>query len=177
MDSKEQKLIAKLYEQYVDKIYKFIYFKTHHKETAEDLTSQTFFKALEKIGDYDSKKGQFSSWLYRIAQNTVVDYYRSRKETVDISDVWDLTAKGDIVRDSEFREQLEKIAKYLAEFSGEQREIIVMRVWDELSYKEIAEIVGKNESNCKMIFSRAINKLRKEEIFALVVLMTLIKII
>ncbi len=188
MDNKEQKLIESckkgdlekfggLYEIYIDKIYKFIYYKTHHKETAEDLTSQTFFKALEKIKDFDLAKGQFSAWLYRIAKNCVIDNYRIKKETIDISDVWDLAGREDIKRDSEFKEQLEKVEKYLEQFTGEQKEIIVMRVWQDMTHKEIAEIIGKSEDSCKMIFSRAINKLRKEEIFALIVLMSLIKII
>ena len=72
---------------------------------------------------------------------------------------------------------MEKVEKYLEQFTGEQREIIVMRVWQDMTHKEIAEIIGKSEDSCKMIFSRAINKLRKEEIFALIVLMSLIKII
>ena len=100
MDSKEQKLIKDclggdlkkfggLYELYIDKIYKFIYFKTHHKETAEDLVSQTFFKALENIKGFDPSKGKFSSWLYRIARNCVIDYYRTKKAKIDIYDTWD----------------------------------------------------------------------------------------
>ncbi len=177
MDDRKQKLFGNLYQRYVDKIYKFIYYKTHHKETAEDLTSQTFFKALENIKNFDSDKGQFSSWLYRIAKNCVIDYYRTKKETIDIFDAWDLVGREDIKRDSEFKEQLEKVERYLEQFTSEQREIIVMRVWQDMTHKEIAEIIGKSEDSCKMIFSRAINKLRKEEIFALIVLMSLIKII
>ncbi len=177
MDDRKQKLFGNLYQRYVDKIYKFIYYKTHHKETAEDLTSQTFFKALENIKNFDSDKGQFSSWLYRIAKNCVIDYYRTKKETIDIFDAWDLVGREDIKRDSEFKEQLEKVERYLEQFTSEQREIIVMRVWQDMTHKEIAEIIGKSEDSCKMIFSRAINKLRKEEIFALIVLMSLIKIL
>jgi len=187
MESKEEKIVGEckngnlnkfgeLYELYADRIYKFIYFKTHHKETAEDLTSQTFFKALEAIGGFDFGKGYFSSWLYLIAKNTVIDYYRTKKSEIDVSDVWDLSDKEDIERDSEYKDQLEKVEKYLKNLKPEQREIILMRVWQDIPYKEIAEIIGKSEANCKMIFSRAINQLRKEEIFALIILLALIKI-
>ena len=188
MDSKEQKLIkdclrgdlekfGELYEIYIDKIYRFIYFKTHHKETAEDLVSQTFFKALQGIKDFDSGTGKFSSWLYRIAKNCVIDYYRTRKSEVDIYDIWDLAGKQDIKRDSEIKDKLEQVKKYLKNMSGEQRDIILMRTWGDMPYKEIAEAIGKNEDNCKMIFSRAINKLRKEEFLTLFVLLALTKII
>ena len=175
MENQEQKLFSSFYEEHVEKIYRFIYYKTHHKETAEDLTSQTFFKVLENIKNFDSKKGNFSSWLYSIAKNTVIDYYRTKRSETDVSDIWDLAGKQDIERDAEFREQLEKAEKYLKDFNVEQRDIILLRVWGDVPYKEIADIVGKSEANCKMIFSRAINQLRKEEVFALIVLLTLIK--
>ncbi|OGZ35229.1 MAG: hypothetical protein A2V60_00165 [Candidatus Portnoybacteria bacterium RIFCSPHIGHO2_01_FULL_39_19] len=176
MDNQEQKVFSSFYQGNVEKIYRFIYYKTHHKETAEDLTSQTFFKALESMRNFDSHKGNFSSWLYSIAKNTVIDFYRTKRSETDISDIWDLAGKEDIERDSEYKEQLEKAEKYLKDLKPEQREIILMRVWGDLPYKEIAGIIGKSEANCKMIFSRAINKLRKEEVFVLIVLLTLIKI-
>jgi len=145
-----------LYDEYFEKIYNFIYYKTHHKESAEDLTSQTFIKALEKIGNYSPNKGLFSSWIYRIARNKVIDYYRTRKSEKDISDVWDLKSDQDIVSDLDTREKLAEVSKYLAKLNPEQREIVVMRVWDSLSYQEISEIIEKSEANCRMIFSRTI---------------------
>jgi len=186
MTKKEEKIIKQcqqgdlekfgdLYKAYFDKIYRFIYYKTHHKETTEDIVSQTFFKALDKIKNFDFKKGNFSSWLYLIARNLVIDYYRTEKASIDIYDIWDLTDDEDIERDAEIKEQLQKVRAYLKGLKGEYREIILMRVWGGLSYKKIAEIVGKSEPNCRMIFSRVINQLRKEEIFALLLLITLIK--
>ncbi len=188
MDSKEQKFnkdclggdlkkFGGLYELYIDKIYKFIYFKTHHKETAEDIVSQTFFKALSNIKSFDPSKGKFSSWLYRIARNCVIDYYRTKRTEVDIYDIWDLADRQDVKRDTELKDKLGQVEKYLGKMTDQQRDVILMRTWGDMSYREIAEIVGKSEDNCKMIFSRAINKLRKEEFLALLVLLLLTKII
>ncbi len=177
MDSKEQKKFSELYKTHIDKIYRFVYFKTHHKQTAEDLVSQTFFKALQNIKDFDPNKGKFSSWLYRIAKNCVIDHYRTRKSEIDIYDIWDLAGTQDIKRDSELKDRLEQVEKHLKHLPGEQRDIILMRTWGEMSYKEIAEIVGKSKDNCKNIFSRSINKLRKEEFLTLFVLLALTKII
>ena len=84
---------GKLYDQHVKKIYEFIYFKTHHKETAEDLTSVTFMKALSNIESFDEKKASFKTWLYRIARNTVIDHYRMKRETADLEDAWDLRSR------------------------------------------------------------------------------------
>ncbi len=186
MEINEEKIIAKcqagnldgfgqLYDKYIKKIYDFIYYKTLHKETAEDLVSKIFFKALENIGKYSPAKGSFSSWLYKIARNTLIDYYRTKKETIDITDVWDLKSDEDIEKDIENKQELDEIKKYLNKLSPEQREIIIMRVWNELSYKEIAEIMDKSEASCKMMFSRTINILRQEMPLELLLIFFLLK--
>ncbi len=155
-----------LYDKYVDKIFKFIYFKTSHKETAEDLCSQTFIKALEKLNDFTfNSNTYFSAWLYTIARNTVIDHYRKNnksKNNINIDDVWDITDNTDILSDVEFKEKTEIIAKYIKKLNSEQREIIMLKIFEDLSYKEIAEILDKNEGACKMSFCRAIKTLRKE---------------
>jgi len=153
---------GEIYDKYVRRIYNFIYYKTHHKETAEDLTSQTFTKALSKLSDFNGEKGSFSSWIYAIARNNVIDFYRTRKNNVNVDDVWDLADDTDIERDIDAIQKLGKVKKYLRALKPEQREIILLRVWGDHSYKEIAQITGKTENNCKVIFSRAIRTLREE---------------
>lgn len=167
---------GQLYDAYIKKIYDFIYYKTTHKETAEDLTSQTFFKALEKIKTFSPERGNFSSWIYQIARNTVIDHYRTKKEAIDIEDVWDLAGREDIERDLDLKGKLEKIEKYLGTLKHEQREIIIMRVWQDLSYQEIAAILCKSEASCKMVFSRAIIALRKEMPAHLLIYFLLLKL-
>jgi len=158
-----------LYDAYVKKIYNFIYYKAWHQETAEDLTSQTFFKALNKIKKFNPKKGSFSSWLYKIARNNISDHFRSLKPTTDIEDAWDLKDQTDILTDTDTRLKLEKLREGLSILSNEQREIVILRVWEDLSHKEIAEIMQKNESTVKVAYSRAVGKLKKEIILALLV--------
>jgi len=153
---------SQLYDKYVNKIFNFIYYKTHHKETAEDLTSETFIKALTKISGFDENKGAFSTWLYQIARNTVIDFYRTQKNNLNIDDVWDLSNEEDIICDLDTKQKLTKVKKYLKGLKSEQREIVILRVWEGMSYKEISEAVGKTEASCKMAFSRTIQKLRRE---------------
>jgi len=156
----ELEKFGELYELYADRIYRFIYWRVRHKEMAQDLTSQTFFKALKSIGGFKSERGQFSSWLYLIARNTMIDHFRTKKEEVNVDDFWSLRSVSDPLAESQNQERIREVKELLEKLSAEQREIIVMRVWDGLTHREIAEILGKSEQNSKMIFSRAIAQLR-----------------
>ena len=151
-----------LYNKYIKRIYDFIFYKVHHKETAEDITSQIFFKALNKIQGFDPKKGTLQAWLYQIARNTVIDYYRTKKENKNIEDAWDLCGDDDLERDIDAKAKLQELEKYISKLKSDHRDILIMRIWQDLSYKEIAEAMGKSEDSCKMQFSRCIRKLREE---------------
>jgi len=166
---------GKLYDLYIKKIYNFIYYKTHHQETAEDLASQTFAKALEAIQKFKTKDGYFSAWLYQIARNTVIDYYRSKKVDYNLEDAWDMASETNIEQDLDAKQKLEEIKKKLKKFKSHERDIIIMRVWQEMSYAEIAEVVGKSEASCRMVFSRTIKQLRAEMPLSLLMLFYLMK--
>ena len=159
-----------LYDLYTEKIYRYIYFRVRHRETAQDIVSQTFFKALEGIRSFDAAKGSFSSWLYGIARNSMIDFWRAQKVHFNIDDLWALGGDENLEYDAQVREKIEKVKEHLAKLDSGQREIIMMKIWDGLSHKEIAQILGKSEGSVKMTYSRAMGKLRKEEILALIAL-------
>lgn len=161
---------ALLYDAYARPLYDFIYYKTHHKETAQDIASEVFLRALSKIGQFDPERS-FKSWLYRIAQNAVIDHYRRLRPTVDIDDIWDLASEEDIMRDADTKLLVRELQTHLARLPQIQRDILILRLWQGLSYKEIAEIVGKSEANSKMIYSRALRDLRAQMPGALLLLL------
>ncbi len=150
-----------IYDHYLDAIYRFIYYKVFSRELSEDLTSDTFFKALKQLRSYDPKRGRFNSWLYQIARNNVVDYYRTKKENVSIDDIFD------IGHDERTEEQLDalsglaRVEEYLRNLPARQREIITLRIWEGKSFAEIATVLGGTEASMKMAFSRSIRELRK----------------
>ena len=158
-----------LYDLYSKKIYGYIYNKTLHRETAEDLTSKTFMKALEKINSYKSKKASFATWLYQIARNTVIDSYRINKKDISIDDVWDLSTNEDIPAQVDARMSYEKLQIHLQGFKSEHRDILMMKFWLGMSYREIGEAIGKSENNVKQINSRTVRKLRDSMIIISVV--------
>lgn len=149
-----------LYRSYVERIYAFSYRRAPSREVAEDITSATFLRALEKIGSFDPARGVFSAWLYGIAKNALTDYYRSLKTTVPIEDAWDLPSDSDATEDTGKRLNREQLKKALSTLDSRKREILLLRFWDDLSYKEIAELTGESEGNCKMIVSRSVQSLR-----------------
>lgn len=152
-----------VYDEHSESIFRYIHYKTCHRETAEDLTSQTFLKALEKWHQYDSKKGTVSPWLYGIARNLVTDHFRGKGKwgfIGDISDAWDLPSTDNVQKELTDKETREEVRIALGKLSGLQREVVILRLWEELPYSRIAPIVGKSEGNCKMLFSRALKKLK-----------------
>lgn len=149
-----------LYDRYVRIIYSFIYYKTFNKETAEDLTSETFFKALSHIHTVDPNRS-FQSWLYKIAQNSVIDHFRRERKTENVDDIWDIADNTNLEVDANVALQISALRLELGHLTRLQRDIVIMRVWQELSYREIAEIVGKSEASCKMNYSRAVKHLKK----------------
>src|SRR5688572_29983186 len=84
--SSDPEAFAQIYDFYAEPIYRFIFFRTGHKEIAEDILSDTFVKAWLKINQVNSAKA-LSSWLYQIAKNNIIDYYRVRKTQVSLDEV------------------------------------------------------------------------------------------
>lgn len=150
-----------LYDRYLPKIYAYLYHRTHHRETAEDLTSDVFLRALAKLGGFNASAGTFGAWLYRIAHNRLVDHYRAFRSTTDIEDVWDaLRADVDIPRDADAKAALAQVEAAVRALPAAQREVVLLRVWDGLSHAEIAAMLGKNESAVKTAYSRGVASLK-----------------
>lgn len=150
-----------LYDAYADRIYRYLFYRTHNREITEDLMSATFFKAIRSIRKFDIKKGNFSSWLYRIARNTLFDHYRSKKITEPIESAEHIADSENVEENTIDRELLRNVKESFAKLSEKQQEIITLRVWDELSYAEIGKMLGKSESSCKVAFYRATIKLKE----------------
>ncbi len=151
---------ATLYNANIKKIYNFIYFKTLNKELAEDLTSQVFLKALKNIISF--KYENFSAWLYAIARHTVVDYYRSSQEIKNIEDCWDLADDINLTESAHDNLNLEKVKEAMQFLSTADRELLIMRLWLDLPFKEIASSLNKKESAVKVSFGRALDRLRQK---------------
>jgi RNA polymerase sigma-70 factor, ECF subfamily len=150
-----------LYDAYIEKIYRFLFFRLHHKQVAEDLTSEVFFKLVDRMESFDPTKAKFSTWLYQIARNHYIDYLRSHKPTEDLERAMNLANTDDPAAHTQVTLEAAQVQTILQSLDPETRDIITMRLWDQLSYQEIAALTGKSEAALKMQFSRSINKLKQ----------------
>lgn len=149
---------SELYDFYIKKIYDFVYYKTMNKESAEDIVSSVFLKAWRNLNKY--KGGNFSAWLYKIARNTVIDFYRKQKTHKDIEDCWDLASDDDLVEKADTTLKIDNIKSVMSQLKAEEREVIFMRFWLDMPFEEIAEKIGKKEGAVKMCLARSLKKIR-----------------
>lgn len=150
-----------LYEKYIDVIFAFILRKTSDTQVAEDICSQVWIKVLKSLEFFgDKENANFKAWIYCIAQNTVIDYYRSKKEKIDIEGISEPWINLDFAAYIDQKSKLEEVLDYMDTLKPTEREIVTLRIWDDLSYKHIAKILDKNEDACKKTFSRALKKIQ-----------------
>ncbi|HEY8346056.1 MAG TPA: sigma-70 family RNA polymerase sigma factor [Symbiobacteriaceae bacterium] len=150
-----------LYDLYFARIYAYIYRRTGDRQAAEDLTSETFTKALANIRSYRYTGQPFVAWLYRIASNAVTDYHRSRRVTASLDRVAPLPAsEGDPVEEALRLDDQEAIARAIATLSPDQQDVILLRFSGGLKLREIAQVTGKTEGAVKALMFRALGGLK-----------------
>lgn len=160
----EPAALGVIYDQYVDRIYSYIYHRVGQPDIAEDLTGQVFMRMLEAVQGGRGWRSSFSGWLCRIAHNLVIDHYRRRKRAtfVDLEDAAPVQAQtGDPVRFSETQYERERLRSALAKLTDEQAQVISLRFLEDLSIAEVAEMLDKTEGAVKALQYRAVLALRR----------------
>ncbi|MDD2907758.1 MAG: RNA polymerase sigma factor [Candidatus Gracilibacteria bacterium] len=165
---------GEIYDRYIDKIYNFVYLKTTNKEVAEDIVSDVFMSALNNINSFRVEEGSsVKAWLYKIAYNKVIDFYRTNKENLDIGDYLEMSVNSDFAQDLDNKDKLKEVFGYLKTIKKEHRDILIYRIWDDLSYKEISEITGLSVDNCKKIVSRTLKVISANFLILIMILIIL----
>lgn len=146
------------YEQYKNKIFVyFLYRVNFNRDIAEDLTSEVFLKALDKFDSFEADKS-FQAWIFAIAHNHLVNYYRVANREVELLEN-QLSRSSELER-IELNHEIEKIFKAINEMDDSDRDILFLRFVDQLSNTEIAELLGKEEGAIRTKMSRSLSKLR-----------------
>lgn len=141
----------KIYEEYRDKVFSYVRGKVNNYQDAEDLCEDVFVKVHKNLEKYDESKASVSTWIYHIAYNTVVDYYRTHKDSYELLDNYEYLDDSDEQLDSE---SLEILSKVLNELPQDLKDIIVLRYYEDLTLKDISE---------RMHMSYGVTKLRHKE--------------
>jgi RNA polymerase sigma-70 factor (ECF subfamily) len=156
--------LSELYDRYEGKIYAYIYRRTSEPELAKDLTAQVFIKMLEAIRKQKAWTSSFSGWLYRIAHNVVIDYYRRRKHQnqVPIDEAPTLTAtQHNPVQTAEQNMDAEQLRAAIQRLTDEQAQVVSLRFLEGYSIAEVATIMDKTEGSIKALQYRAVSSLRQ----------------
>lgn len=152
---------AKLYDAYVDEIYRFIFYRVDDQQTAEDLTSQLFLKAWDGLGRYQLRGSPFKAWLIQIARNLVIDYYRTRKATAPLEP--NALKKPDpasnVAKEVERKLEGEWLRARLLELTEDQREVLTLKFIHGYSTKEIANVMQKRQGAIRALQMRGLQAL------------------
>jgi RNA polymerase sigma-70 factor (ECF subfamily) len=158
-----RKIFSKIYDQYINKIYRFVFLKVNSKEIAQDITSETFLRGWKA---FDSKKDikNPSAFLYQIARNLVVDFYREKGKAQIISVEYTqiIDPRINLEEKTIFESDINTVRLALANIREEYQEVIIWRYLDELSVPEIAETLDKSEQAVRVMLHRAMKSLKNK---------------
>lgn len=162
----ERKAAKTFFDYFFDRLYRYFYFRTGSCEEAEDLTSQVFLKVFESIGHYEERGAPFPAWVFRIAHNLLVDYYR-RHGHFRIESLEDCLSEAE-TRTLEIEEKvlaaltLEDLKSEFSSLTFDQQEVLVLRYLEELEISEIAEVMKRNPSAVRALLRRSLCSLAKK---------------
>ncbi len=164
-----KKKFGKIYDQYVEKIYRFVFLKVSSQEIAEDLTSKVFLKGWEAFRKTENKGENKidnpQAFLYQIARNSVIDHYREKGRTRIIST--ELTPqmadpRTNLEEAAKTSSDLEIVKQAMQNLKGDYQEVIIWHYLDDLSISEIAKVLNKQEGAVRVMLHRALKALKNE---------------
>jgi len=151
---------GELYSIYLGYIYRYVFYQVKDNMMAEDLTEEIFVKAWEAIGRYKQRSLTFSAWLYRIAHNHVIDYFRTRRQYLPLKEETPDTSNNP---EQELGAKLiqQELAEALSYLPPQQRQVIILKFIEERENHEIAQIMRKREGAIRVMQMRALTALRQ----------------
>ena len=152
---------AAIYDCYCTPVYRYLYSRVGNQADTEDLTTQTFLSALENLHRY-REQGQFSAWLFRIARTKAMDYFRRGKSEVSL-DALEMRADevdplGQVIQ----RQETSQISAVIQKLEADERELLRLRYVAELSFQEMAALLGKNEAAVKKSLYRLLARIQSQ---------------
>jgi RNA polymerase sigma-70 factor (ECF subfamily) len=163
VDSRDSNAFGELYDRFVERVYRYLYFRTGSHPEAEDLTEQVFLKAWEAIGRYRWQGRPFVAWLYRLAHNSHIDHVRTQRPTTSLTNddrPLELASPAAAVELSRALDA-DLLSRALGELTIDQQQVIVMKFIDGLDNEQIAQSMAKREGAIRALQMRALMSLRR----------------
>ncbi|MCL2455913.1 MAG: RNA polymerase sigma factor [Defluviitaleaceae bacterium] len=154
--------LENVYDEYFAKIYNHLYYRVLSKDLSDDLTSDVFLKVVKNLDGFDETKASFKTWIYTIANNTLIDYYRRRKNEAGFLEESDEPVCHFDEQSGIFKsEELRLLHDALSTLDERTREVVSLKYNAEMSIRDIAKLIGINESTASTLHTRGLAKLRK----------------
>lgn len=155
---------GQLYDAYMERIYRFVYFRVEDQQTAEDITSQVFLKAWNNLDRFQFSRTPYLAWLYTIAHNAVIDHYRTRKVTTALDDVQ--LSQPDhseaVENDIDLTVEMQSVKSALQTLTDDQQKVLTLKFIEGMSNNEIARHLGKREGAIRALQMRGLQALAKQ---------------
>lgn len=152
---------GELYKKYFKKIYRYCSFNTNHDELAKDITQETFVKAWIKIKDFELKENwSLQAFLFTIARNLIIDQSRRKKELQIDEFENNLETDENLVDDFDKKEDIKKIKTALSKLDEVERQIIILRYFEEMDTKDVAQVIGIKDGALRVRIHRVLEKLK-----------------
>ncbi len=160
--SGDRSAFAELYDSYVDSVYRYLLYRVREPSDAEDMTSEVFTRAFANIHRYRWQGKSFLAWLYTIARNAVTDRRRRERPTVDLDTAFGIAEEGPTAHDRAVHgEQVVALRGAVRHLTTEQQQVLSLRFEQNLSSRQVARMLGKNEGAIRALQFRALGRLRK----------------
>ncbi len=150
-----------IYDRFQPEIVRYLTYRTRSAEVAEDLAQQVFLKAWQAIPRFEDRGVPFKAWLYRMAHNQMVDYFRTRRPTTDLEGV-ELPEEAEAEQRVLVRETNDRLRDAMDRLSEDHREVLTLRFLLEKSAREAGEVMGRKEVTIRGLQMRALQALRRE---------------
>lgn len=158
---------GEIYDRYSTKVFRFVYFRVGNRQVAEDLAADVFLRALTRIGSVTWQGRDVGAWLITIAHNAVVDHFRSSRYRLEIvtGDPVDADRPDDDRWASPERSALARLDRVglieaMTRLRPDHRQVLALRFFEQMSLRETAQAMGRNEGAIKALQMRAVDRLR-----------------
>jgi RNA polymerase sigma-70 factor (ECF subfamily) len=161
---KLKKEFSKIYDKYVEKIFRFVFLKVNSKEVAEDLTSETFLRTWEVFRQGNQKIENVSAFLYQTARNLITDYYREKGKAQIISpEAYPIAdPRQSLEKQIILNSEMERVRKALSQLNEDYQNAIIWYYLDEMPIQEVANLLDRTVPATRVLISRAIKALREQ---------------